>query len=120
MHELAICQALLDQVDGVVRANGAAAVQEIVVAVGPLSGVEPTLLAEAFALARRGACTNAELHLETAAITITCAVCGEHSECAANALVCRHCGASDTHLVSGDELMLLRVRLETESQPAPN
>ena len=47
MHELSICQALIGQVEKVARENHAQRVVSIVIAVGPLSGVEPGLLERA-------------------------------------------------------------------------
>ena len=43
MHELAICQALISQVEDVVRERSAR-VKRVLVGIGPLSGVEPRLL----------------------------------------------------------------------------
>jgi hydrogenase nickel incorporation protein HypA/HybF len=110
MHELSVCQALLDQVESIARANGATGVEQITVAVGPLSGVETRLLSNAFEFARRGSCAAAELRFETMALKVRCAECGAESGCEANALLCAACGGFRTQVISGDELMLLRVK----------
>jgi hydrogenase nickel incorporation protein HypA/HybF len=112
MHELSVCQALLAQVSEIARAHRASGVKEIVVAVGPLSGVEPALLAGAFQLARTRSCAaDAELRFEPAPVRVCCTECGAESACAANRLLCAQCGGYRTRLVSGDELRLLRVEL---------
>ena len=54
MHELSVCQGLLDQVAGIARQNQATGVKLIRLRIGPLSGVEPQLLEQAFPLARAG------------------------------------------------------------------
>ena len=54
MHELAICQALIGQVTDVAQKEQAAAVSEIYVSVGPLSGVEAPLMRHAFPVAAAG------------------------------------------------------------------
>ena len=59
MHELAVCQALLAQVDDIARVQNAIAVYEINVDVGPLSGVVPELLTQAFTIARAGTLAHA-------------------------------------------------------------
>lgn len=118
MHELAICQALLDQVEGIARAHGAAGVEQITVAVGPLSGVEPQLLSNAFAIARCGPCAAAELHFDTMPLKVRCTECGAESECKPNALLCAQCGGFRTQVISGDELLLLRVQLTAAANPA--
>lgn len=117
MHELSICQAMLDQVDAIARAHGARQVEEITVAVGPLSGVEPDLLGNAFELARRGCCAQAALRFEPAPVRVHCDDCGAEAECRPNALVCSACGGWRTHVVSGDQLLLLRVRLSADTVP---
>jgi len=121
MHELSICQRLLSQVAEVALNNGAKAVERIVIEVGPLSGVEPTLLARAFEVARSGSCAaHAELAIETTQVTVSCMVCGAQSRTVPNRLLCGVCGGYRTHIVAGDEMRLLRVELRAlEWQPAP-
>ena len=53
MHELAVCQALLQQVEQI-AAQRAAQVLSITLQVGPLAGVEPALLEHAFPIASAG------------------------------------------------------------------
>ena len=43
MHEMSICQSLMDQVEQIATEQGASRVDSIVLCVGPLSGVEPFL-----------------------------------------------------------------------------
>lgn len=117
MHELSICQALLTQVEDIARAHAADGVKRIIVAVGPLSGVEPSLLAVAFQLARAGSCAaQAELMCELAPVTVRCTECGAESACAANCLLCTECGGYRTQVISGDELCLLRVELSSADE----
>jgi len=112
MHELSICQSLLSQVAEIAGNHGANAVERIVIEVGPLSGVEPELLAQAFAIARYGSCAaHAALSIERTAVTIRCAACGAHSRTAPNRLLCGVCGGYRTRVIAGDELRLRRVEL---------
>ena len=93
MHELAVCQALIGQVAEVARAQRAAAVTDIFVSVGPLSGVEGPLMRNAFPIAAAGTIANeAKLHLQETEIRICCEECGEESEATMNRLLCEHCG----------------------------
>jgi hydrogenase nickel incorporation protein HypA/HybF len=121
MHELAICQSLLAQVAEIALNNGAKAVERIVIEVGPLSGIEPTLLVRAFEFARSGSCAaHAELAIETTQVTVGCMVCGAESRTVPNRLLCGDCGGYRTRIVAGDELRLRRVELRAlEWQPAP-
>lgn len=113
MHELAVCQALIEQVEGVAAEHRAVGVTRIVVRIGPLSGVEPALLERAYAIARSGTIAQAaELVLETAPLIVHCADCGRQSNVNPTRLVCPLCGNWRTTLVSGDELLLARLELD--------
>lgn len=116
MHELSVCLSMLDQVRNIARDRDAQQVSKIFVQVGPLSGIEPELLAQAFPIASAGTvAADAELILEPSALRIRCLECGEEAETQANKLLCPHCGSNQTQLISGDELMLSRVELITDA-----
>lgn len=113
MHELSLCEDLLDQVKAIAEAHHAEKVVSITVRIGPLSGVEPLLLESAFSIGCVGTVAEqAELVLENQPIKVVCNECAIESEATANNLVCRSCGGYDTRLLSGDELILARVELE--------
>jgi len=113
MHELAICQSLMDQVEQIASERGAQSVIRIVVGMGPLSGVEEQLLKNAYPIASAGTIAeNAELIVENLPIKVRCNQCGSESEATPNKLTCRQCGDWRTTLISGDELMLMSVELE--------
>jgi hydrogenase nickel incorporation protein HypA/HybF len=112
MHELSICQALLDRVTEIAKGRGASAVERITIEVGPLSGVEPELLARAFAILRAGGCAaRALLSIESTAVTVDCESCGAQSLVDPNRLVCSPCGGFRTRIVAGDGLLLRRLEL---------
>lgn len=116
MHELAVCQALLTQVERVAAQTRAGPVRRIVLKVGPLSGVEPQLLRHAFDVARLGGiAAEAELSIEPAGVRVRCLECNAESDAAANRLLCARCGAWHTQLLGGEELVLQRL----EFAPAP-
>jgi hydrogenase nickel incorporation protein HypA/HybF len=107
MHELSICQALLEQVAEIAVRHGAQGVERITVEVGPLSGVEPELLVRAFEFARVGGCAaGAVLWIKRIEITVSCLTCGAESGAEPNRLICARCGAYRTRVVAGDELRL--------------
>jgi hydrogenase nickel incorporation protein HypA/HybF len=114
MHEMAICQALLEQVEGIAREHSAQ-VRRVHLAIGPLSGVEPQLVKRAFSLVSLGtAAENSELIIESAVVRVRCRSCGTESTASANRLLCAQCGNWQTELTAGDELLLLRVELSKE------
>lgn len=114
MHELSVCQALLTQVESVAREQNARQVLSVSLGIGPLSGVEPALLSQAWPLAAAGTVAdNAELLIEERPVRVRCSQCGKDSDATANRLLCAHCGDWRTQLLSGDDLLLLQVELET-------
>lgn len=120
MHELAVAQALVEQVDAVIRQHGATHASLIRVRIGALAGVVPEMLATAFPLAAAGSrMEHAVLDLVAAPITVRCQTCGMETEAAVNRLVCGACGDWHTQIVSGDELLLESVELETSPTPTP-
>ena len=113
MHELAICQALMNQIEHIVAERKARSVVSIVVGMGPLSGVEAQLLQHAYPVASAGTVAEgAELVIEQLPVRIRCDQCGEEAEALPNKLVCKVCGDWRTTVISGDELLLMRVELE--------
>jgi len=112
MHELAVCQALMDQVEQIAREQRADRVVAIHLGIGPLSGVEAALLEQAFSIARAGSVADdAELVIEDMAVRVSCKQCGEITDALPGRLLCGNCGDWHTRLVSGDELLLQHVEI---------
>jgi hydrogenase nickel incorporation protein HypA/HybF len=119
MHELAICQSLMDQVERIALERNAQCVTSIIVGMGPLSGVEAQLLKNAYSIASVGTVAeHAELVFEFLPVRVKCTQCGSETEALPNKLVCKHCGDWRTTLVSGDELLLMSVELENREELA--
>ncbi|MCF1183815.1 hydrogenase maturation nickel metallochaperone HypA [Marichromatium gracile] len=119
MHELSICQALLDQVERIADEHGATRVERILLRIGPLSGVEPDLLERAYPLAAAG--TRAEcatLAIESAPVQVRCLDCGAESTVEPNRLLCAACDGYRTRLISGDEMLLANLELSIPDDPA--
>jgi hydrogenase nickel incorporation protein HypA/HybF len=113
MHELSVCQALLEQVARLGCEHGARRVVSLTLRIGPLSGVEPALLESAYPLASAGTiAADAALIIERPAIRVRCRDCGAESGTDASHLVCGACGRWRIEVLSGDELLLVSVELE--------
>lgn len=112
MHEMSICQALLDQVERVALEQGASRVDSIALSIGPLSGVEPVLLARAFEVAcLHTVAENSTLDIETGPVVVECRSCGTKGETGVNRLLCPSCGDWQVNVVQGDELLLMRLEV---------
>ena len=119
MHELAICQSLMEQIEGIALERNAKTVVTIIVGMGPLSGVEAQLLKNAYPIASAGTIAeNAELVIEDLPIRVSCSKCGSESDALPNKLICKQCGDWQTTLISGDELLLMSVELEKSADSA--
>jgi hydrogenase nickel incorporation protein HypA/HybF len=117
MHELSVCLSLLQQVEQIARARNATSVTQIVLRIGPLSGVEPELLRHAYPLAVAGTvAADAALVIESADIVVRCSQCDKETTVAPNKLLCGVCGDFRTRVISGDELTLMSVELDTSGQ----
>jgi len=112
MHELSLCQALINQVEVIALEENAAQVVAIHLGIGPLAGVEPQLLEQAFYIARAGSiASDAELLIDSLPVRVSCQQCGQLTDALPARLICGNCGDWHTKVVSGDELLLSQVEL---------
>jgi hydrogenase nickel incorporation protein HypA/HybF len=119
MHELSVCQALMQQLEAISAAHGGGRVELVRLRIGPLSGVEAPLLRRAFPLAAAGTVAEgAELAIQASALVVQCKECGARSEAAPNRMLCGACHGFRVRMVSGDEMLLESVEL-TAAGPAP-
>ena len=120
MHELSVCQALVDQLIGIAREHGASRVEMVHLHVGPLSGIEPALLETAYPLAAAGSVAEgATLDLTVTVPVVRCRTCGFEGQVSPTQLACPRCGDFRTELLSGDELLLARVELSVLPADTP-
>ena len=112
MHEMSICQGLMDQVERIAAEQNASRVDSIVLSIGPLAGVEPELLTRAYEVARLNTVAeHAELEIETGPVIVECRSCGAKGEAEVNRLLCPACNNWQVNLVQGDELLLLKLEV---------
>ena len=117
MHELSICQSIMQQLEQIAKDNHADLIESVYLQIGPLSGVEPELLKQAFPLAAAGSCASqASVHITVPPIRVHCEICGEESPATANRLLCGACGDYHTRVISGDEMLLNSVELTKRSE----
>ena len=118
MHELALCQAMMSQVETIAREHRASRVTSITLGIGPLAGVEAQLLQHAYPIASAGTVAEgAALVIEATPVRVRCKRCDAESDALVNRLVCGHCGDWHTDLVSGDEMLLVSVELDKTRPP---
>ena len=114
MHELAVCQALIEQVERVARDNAARRILSITVSVGPLSGIEAKLLEHAYPLAAAGTVAEeAKLVVVTVPVRVRCRTCKAETEAASNRLLCGSCNDWPVAVLAGEEMLLQRGAIAT-------
>lgn len=114
MHELAICQALIGEIESQAKARQAECVTAVHLEIGPLAGVESELLKRAYSIATAGTIAeNARLVIEMLPVRVRCQLCHAESDATVNRLVCGACGDWHTSVVSGDELLLSSIEMTT-------
>ena len=114
MHEQSLVRNLLNQVDQIRCQNGAQRVAEIRVEMGPLSGVEPSLLASAFDhLSVGDTVKSASLVIDQVALLAICSSCQAEFEVQNFYFRCPTCGGN-VKVVQGDEFLLVSISLESD------
>ncbi len=115
MHELSVCQSIISQALQVAKQNNAHIISKIELAIGPLAGIDIQLLQHAFPLASAGTIAkDAKLTTVNLPLKIRCLSCFKESSAQPNRLVCSHCGDWHTQVISGDEMLIKSIELETE------
>lgn len=113
MHELSICQSMLEIVDATMPQYPGAKLRRILLDVGMGSTVEPELLREAFEIVTSGGpYDGAELAMNIIPITGRCNTCTEAFEYKEMALGCPRCGSTDISLKSGLELNITQLEID--------
>lgn len=120
MHELSICNALIEQVERIARERQASSVTRIALRLGPLSGIEIPLLRNAWPLAATGTVAeDAELAIAASDVVVRCSQCGHESSVPVNRLLCGSCGDFRTRIIQGDEMILESVELSRPQSVSP-
>jgi hydrogenase nickel incorporation protein HypA/HybF len=111
MSERSVVAALLGRIEREAQRRNATRVRRVEVRIGEVSGVDPDLLAAAFAAAaERTVCHGADLRVRRVAARWACPSCG--SDVAPGAVLrCARCGGP-ARLEEGGEVELERVEME--------
>lgn len=117
MHEASLVRSLLNQVAQLAQNQGGGKVSEIRVELGPLSGVEPLLVASAFdQLAPASELAGARLVLDEVPLVAQCPKCGEFTVERYD-FRCPICGATQVTVVRGDEFRIVSFNLVEFPEP---
>jgi hydrogenase nickel incorporation protein HypA/HybF len=113
MHEVSLVRALLSQVGQIVDQHNATTATGIDLEIGPLSGVEVTLVQTAFVELVEGTrFAGATLSIQEVPLAIECLECGCESNLPGFVFRCVECDSGRVQVIRGDELRLLSVTVE--------
>lgn len=119
MHELGIAQNILEIVQQSVPEHQAAAVRQVRIRVGQLSGVVPDSLDFCFSvLVHETNMQQASLAIEQVLTISKCKNCAHRFQIEDLAFICPVCKGTDLELISGKELEVVDIELEDEGGEA--
>ena len=111
MHEVSLTRELLSQVKQAMLQHQVERVSGIQIEIGPLSGVEPLLVEQAFyALIRETGFADTCLTVQLTQLTAVCLDCQHEFEVVDFQFYCAACSSSRVQVTSGDQLRLLSIK----------
>ena len=119
MHEFAIARNILKTLTSVAAEHGRPVVSAAVT-VGPMTGIVPELLAEAYqGLARGTPLEGSVLHVEQVPVKAVCSKCGADVESYEPFIHCAECESLDLSIQSGYELEVVSAELRDSDDTGP-
>ena len=113
MHELSIAQALVEQVQSVAEKEHSR-ITGITVSIGALSGVDAEALDQAFRIAVEDTpLMGSRLEINKIPAKVICHSCNKESSPDFPSFACQYCGSLDFEIVSGRDMLLQSVDLES-------
>ena len=120
MHESSLVRTLLAQVRETCQPYSPIDIDEVVIAIGPLAGVEPLLVASAFdLLTRETYLANVRLVIQQVPLRLACQSCGGEHESAEITFVCPSCASPRTLVIAGDGMILRHIILREPQEAVP-
>ena len=119
MHESSLVRALLTQVREACQPYSPIDIEQVVIAIGPLAGVEPLLVASAFdLLTRETDLEHARLVIQQVPLRLACQSCGGENESDEITFVCPSCSSPRTQVIAGDGMILRHIILREPQEAA--
>ncbi len=107
MHEMSICQSILDTLTEQARAQGFSRVERVCLEIGPLAGIELDALRFGFDVVMRGTLADdAKLQIIECPATAWCLTCATTVPIRQRYDCCKTCGSYGLQPTSGEELRI--------------
>ena len=109
MHELSLCQAILDKVQ---RHSDGRPVTQVNVRIGHLRQVVPDALQFSWEMLTTSTeLSDTELLIELVPARVECTACGAETKLDLPILMCGTCGSFDVRLLSGEEFLVVSMEV---------
>jgi hydrogenase nickel incorporation protein HypA/HybF len=117
VHELSFAENIIDIIHQSVPADELESVRIVRMKIGALSGVVPDSLEFCFsAISAQTQLAQARLEIEQIPFTVLCNSCRKTFVSDIGFMVCPDCGGAETTVVSGTELQVSEIELDTEEE----
>ena len=114
MHELSLARDIIETVQQNVPKEEICRVKYVVIKIGAFSGVDTDSLKFSFqAITSDTELEGAELEIIDIPFLLKCNSCGETTTNEFGMMICSGCGSGDTEIISGNELQIVEVKIET-------
>jgi hydrogenase nickel incorporation protein HypA/HybF len=118
MHELSLCQAVIDTVDGHAKGRN---VRRVTVRIGHLRQVVPDSLQFSWEILVDGTpLAGCELEIDHVPAVVVCAMCAERTTLDLPVLMCGSCGSFEVRLISGEEFLIVAMDVADERDEVPS
>ncbi|MDR3514660.1 MAG: hydrogenase maturation nickel metallochaperone HypA [Azospirillaceae bacterium] len=113
MHEMALCQRIIEIVDETARSQGFSRIVSVRLEIGALSSVEPEAIAFGFDVASRNtAAEGCRLRIDRPPGQAYCIDCGDSTVIASRSDPCPRCGGYQLLVTGGEELRVMELEVE--------
>ncbi len=113
MHELSLCEGVLQILEDNARQQGFSRVRKVWLEIGALSGVDPEAMRFSFDAVTRGTLADdAELEIVDTPARAWCLPCGKEVAVAQRFDACPECGSHQLHVTAGDEMKVKELEVE--------
>lgn len=107
MHEMSICQSLLNLLEEQAKSRDFATVKRVSLEIGPFAGIEIEALKFGFDVVMRGSLAEgAKLDIVETQARATCLNCGSAVELAERFDPCPNCGSHRLKVTAGEEMRI--------------
>jgi hydrogenase nickel incorporation protein HypA/HybF len=113
MHEVSICESILDILKDQAAAHGATRVKSVRLTIGEMAGVVEDSMRFAFEVVTKGTLAEGSaLIIDHVPLTARCRSCGRTFSIVGYAFSCAHCESPEIKVISGRELQIEDIDLE--------